>query len=61
MPKPRATKASPRANAAPKAPKARVTAPKPAAAKVALRVPNTRATNPLITKAINARKSIKTK
>ena len=30
-------------------------------AKVALRAPNTRATNPLITKAVNARKSIRTK
>ena len=51
---PKARTATPKAAPAPKP----VAVPKPAAltTKVALRAPNTRATNPLITKAINARK-----
>lgn len=64
-PKPvRAPKATTRTAAPKPAPAPRVeAAPKPAAltTKVALRAPNTRATNPVITKAINARKSIRTK
>ena len=68
-------KVRPSASKPTRAPKARVATPKPApatrttaaprtstlTAKVALRAPNTRATNPLITKSVNARKSIRTK